>query len=211
MAKKPGRFDMTYSLKSKHLDDYLRRTDIVDFDDERIIVLAERFRTENQSEKDLIRSIYEFVRNEIKHSADVKGRIITCRASDVLKAGEGICFAKSHLLAALLRCNGIPTGFCYQFLRLDDDDSPLILHGLNAVYMKNVDRWIRLDARGNKPGVDARFSIDTEQLAFVVRTEKGERDIPMIYTDPDANVISALTLAKSFEELWSNLPSKLAC
>ncbi len=93
---------------------------------------------------------------------------------------------------------------------MDIGDSPLVLHGLNAVYMKDLDRWIRLDARGNKPGVDARFSIDTVHLAFAVRTEKGERDIPTIFTDPDPNVVAALTEAKSCDALWNNLPDELA-
>lgn len=41
MAKELARFDMTYPLQSNHFDDYLRRTDIINFDDERVIALAE--------------------------------------------------------------------------------------------------------------------------------------------------------------------------
>lgn len=63
---------------------------------------------------------YEFVRDAISHSGDVAGRAVTCAASDVLQAREGLCYAKSHLLAALLRSNGIPAGFCYQALRSSD-------------------------------------------------------------------------------------------
>jgi len=36
---------------------------------------------------------------------------VTCKASDVLIYGTGYCYAKSHLLAALLRANAIPAGF----------------------------------------------------------------------------------------------------
>lgn len=76
--------------------------------------------------------------------------MITCVASEVLKAGHGICFAKSHLLSALLRCKSIPTGFCYQKILLDENITPvLIYHGLNGVYIKEK-KWIRLDARGKK-------------------------------------------------------------
>ena len=36
---------------------------------------------------------------------------------------------------------GIPTGLCYQRLILDDESKPyLILHGLNAVYIKELER-----------------------------------------------------------------------
>ena len=46
-------------------------------------------------------------------------------------------FAKSHLLAALLRYKSIPTGFCYQKLILDDETAPvLIYHGFNGVYIE---------------------------------------------------------------------------
>ena len=84
-----------------------------------------------------------------------------------------------------------------------------ILHGLNAVYIEESDKWIRLDARGNKPGVNAQFSFDDEQLAFPVRSEKGEEDIPIIFAEPDKNVISVLTESQDFETLWTNLPIEL--
>jgi len=44
------------------------------------------------------------------------------------------------------------------------------IHALNAVYLAEFNKWIRLDARGNKEGVNAQFSIDQEQLAYLVRT-----------------------------------------
>ena len=55
------------------------------------------------------------------HSADINEDILTYTASQVLSAGHGICFAKSHLLAAILRCKSVPAGFCYQKLILDDE------------------------------------------------------------------------------------------
>jgi transglutaminase-like putative cysteine protease len=135
---------------------------------------------------------------------------VTCKASEVLLSKHGICFAKSHLLAALLRVNGIPAGFCYQKLRLSDAASPLILHGLNGVYIAEMRRWIRLDARGNKPGVNASFSLSEERLAFPIQPELGERDYPMIFVNPDANVVGKLLQHKTRAELWADLPKKLA-
>jgi len=35
-------------------------------------------------------------------------------------------------------------------------------------FLKTINRWIRVNARGNKPGVDAQFSIEGEKLAFSV-------------------------------------------
>lgn len=46
----------------------------------------------------------------IKHSWDVQDKRVTKTAAEVLEQGVGICWAKSNLLAALLRANGIPAG-----------------------------------------------------------------------------------------------------
>ena len=68
----------------------------------------------------------------------------------------GICWAKSNLFAALLRANNIPAGICYQRLTLGDTpDTGYCIHALNAVYIKSINKWIRLDARGNKNGINA--------------------------------------------------------
>lgn len=83
------------------------------------------------------------------------------------------------------------------------------MHGLNAVYIESLKKWIRLDAFGNKHGVNAQFSLDNEKLAFPVRTDKGEEDIPIVFASPDKNVITALKINKSFDSLWANLPTKL--
>ena len=158
----------------------------------------------------LAKICYEFVRDGIRHSIDIGSKKVVLKASEVLAEEEGLCYAKSHLLAALLRTNGIPAGLCYQYLRLDEPDSTLILHGLNAVYFESLGRWIRLDARGNKPGVDACFSIDDEYLAFPVRPGLGETDVPFIYTEPDRAVAAAINKYRNLDDLIKNLPAHLA-
>ena len=155
---------------------------------------------------------FRFVRDEISHSNDAGRKELCLRASDVLDKRTGLCFGKSHLLCALLRASGIPAGLCYQYLRLDenDDASPLILHGLNAVYFESLGKWIRLDARGNKEGVDAQFSVDEEKLAFPVRPGLGETDLPFIFPRPDIGVIGKLLLSKTAQEAMANLPDRIA-
>ena len=153
-------------------DEYLKDDDVIDFNNDSITQLADTLFENANNEVEYIKMAYEYVRDKISHSADINEDIITCTASEVLKAGHGICFAKSHLLVALLRHKSIPTCFCYQKLILDDETAPvLIYHGLNGVYIKEYQKWIRLDARGNKEGVNAQFSIETEQLAFPIRPE----------------------------------------
>lgn len=193
------------------MEKYLESSDIVDFEScDEIRRKSLQLIAGYNSEIDIIKKIYEFVRDEINHSADIDGKVVTCKASDVLKHRQGICYAKSHLLAAMLRFCGIPTGFCYQRLVLHDDTAPyIILHGITAVYLKDMEKWIRLDARGNKNGIDAQFSLEYEKLAFPVRKEKGEEDIWTIYSSPDTNVINTLNKYADPMDLYNNLPREL--
>lgn len=201
---------MNLILHSNKIDDYLKHDDVIDFENEAIAKLADELFQKADSEIDFIKAAYEFVRDKISHSADINEDAVSCAASEVLKAGHGICFAKSHLLAALLRRKSVPAGFCYQKLILDDETAPvLIYHGLNGVYINDRKKWIRLDARGNKAGVNAQFSLETERLAFSVRPELGEEDGFVIYPSPDAKVVERLRNAKTRTELWGNLPEEL--
>lgn len=201
---------MNLRPETDDLDAYLISTDIIDYENSSIKKVADGLAKDTKNEIELVRKVYEFVRDDIHHSVDINGEVVTCTASDVLKHKQGMCYAKAHLLAAILRHLNIPTGFCYQKLILNDEGKPwLVLHGLNAVYLKDISKWIRLDARGNKEGVNAEFSLDDEKLAFTIRKEFGESDDLTIYVHPGKNVISALTINKTVIELLDNLPSKL--
>lgn len=201
---------MSLSLYTDNMDEYLKKDDVVNYENVNIIQLADSLWSNADSDVEYIKKAYEFVRDNISHSADINEDMLTCSASEVLAEGHGICFAKSHLLAALLRCKSIPTGFCYQKLILDDETAPiLIYHGLNGVYIKEYKMWIRLDARGNKEGVDAQFSIESEQLAFPIRAEKGEEDGFVIYPDPDIKILEKFKNNKTRTELWDDLPTEL--
>ncbi|NSC20322.1 transglutaminase family protein [Streptomyces albus subsp. chlorinus] len=147
------------------------------------------------------RAAFEFVRDTITHSADADDPRITWRASDVLEQRTGICHAKSHALVALLRAEGIPAGFCYQ--KLD------VLHGLIALRLPGARRWARQDARGNKPGVDAQFSLGRERLAWPVRPEKGECEYPLLHAEPHPVVLRALRTAEDRAGLWELLDRAL--
>ena len=199
-----------YLQKSHDIREYLKADVVVDYGDKSVSRLADTLYERSKDSLDYIRNVYEYVRDRIPHSADINAEEVPCSASEVLKTGHGICFAKSHLLAALLRYKGVPTGFCYQKLILDDETAPeLIIHGLNGVYLEDRKIWIRLDARGNKEGVKAKFSVTDEQLAFPVRPEKGEKDGIMIYADPASDVLTALQSHNSRSELWADLPTEL--
>ncbi len=140
----------------------------------------------------------------MRHSHDFALPVVTCRASDVLRERAGYCYAKSHLLAALLRVNGIPAGLCYQRLKRDGDGSRYSLHGLNAVYLPAFG-WYRVDPRGNKPGVDAQFTPPVEKLAWPA-TLPGEADLPEIWAEPLPVVVEALMSYPTADLVWEHLP-----
>lgn len=188
--------------ESNNLQDYLKKSQVINYDHRLIVEKCLELKQGTEDEISLIKKVYEFVRDEIHHSGDIGAQEVTCKASEVLEAGHGICCAKSHLFAAMLRNFGIPAGFCYQKLSSSHDVNKKFLHGLNAVYFKDLDRWIRLDARGNKPGLDAQFSIYEEKIAKPVRKELGEEDSPVIFTEPNPTVIQILKKSDKIEELW---------
>ncbi|MGZ0079834.1 MULTISPECIES: transglutaminase-like domain-containing protein [unclassified Methylomonas] len=156
------------------------------------------------NEEEIAKHCFEFVRDVIKHSWDYRLNPVTSKASEVLIHGTGYCYAKSHLLAALLRANGIPAGLCYQRLTIDGDQPPYCLHGLNAVYLQQYG-WYRIDARGNKPGVNADFCPPLEKLAFPI-VNALEQDLPGIREEPLPIVIRALTEHQTVEQVYNNLP-----
>jgi len=183
---------------------YLEPSEMIDWKHASITRQAAILSAGSGNECDTAKACFEFVRDEIKHSWDVQMNPVTCKASDVLKHGTGYCYAKSHLLAALLRANGIPAGLCYQRLTIREDKPPFCLHGLNSVYLEGFG-WYRVDARGNKPGVGAQFCPPVEKLAFPIITE-GEADLPGIYAEPLPAVVQALCENKTWQDVADHLP-----
>ncbi len=166
------------------LNTYLHPTNLIDSDHPKIQGHALHLHSPLCLDTETVKRTFHFVRDEIAHSYDIQSNTVTAKASEVLHDKESICYGKSHLLAALLRASGIPSGICYQRLTLGDTpESGYCIHALNTVYIYSLHRWIRLDARGNKPGVNAQFSVDAEKLAFHVRPELGEIDYSTNYND----------------------------
>jgi len=183
---------------------YLVACQYINWQHPEVLAKAQALSADLSSQLDIAQTCFEYVRDEIKHSWDYQLNPVTCIASDVLKYGTGYCYAKSHLLAALLRANNIPAGLCYQRLTISDDQPPFCLHGLNAVYLDDFG-WYRIDARGNKAGVNAQFTPPQEQLAFAL-ISSGESDITGIWPAPLAVIIDALNPKLSVLEVAENLP-----
>lgn len=186
------------------MDKYLEKSEYIDWHNENILQLASELAKNKTDKLSIVNSCFEWVRDNIKHSWDYKLNPVTCKASDVLKHGTGYCYAKSHLLAALLRANKIPAGLCYQRLSVNDDGAPYCLHGLNAVFLKQYG-WYRIDARGNKEGIDAQFTPPYEKLAFSINDEN-ERDLSGIWPRPLDVVVDVLNSHLTVESVIQNLP-----
>ncbi|MFE4631883.1 transglutaminase family protein [Streptomyces sp. NPDC056773] len=187
---------------------YLAADDVVDHGHPLVQETADALWTATGDAYSYAKVAFEFVRDTIPHSADSGDDRVAWRASDVLATRNGICYAKSHALTALLRARGIPAGLCYQRLA-DDDGSNPVLHGLVALRLPGAGDWSRVDPRGNKPGVDAQFILDREQLAFPVRPELGEIDYPELYASAHPAALKALQESADRTQLWRNLPSGL--
>lgn len=197
--------------ESNNLNDYLLELKEVNYSYPIIAAKADELFSSTQTEIEKAKVAFEFVRDEISHSWDIQSKRITCSASDVLLYKEGICYAKSHLLASLLRLQGIPTGFCYQRLMLfDTPEKGYCIHALNAVFFQSLKKWVRLDARGNKKGIDAQFSVDEEKLAFPIQKQFDEKDYPIIYAKPHPKTIAVLDEHTNALEMYQyHLPESL--
>lgn len=204
------------------LSPFLAACPIIDFHHPALQRLASDLKAETTQAT--ARKCFHHVRDKIRHSSDYRLNPVTCSASDVLTQGTGYCYAKSHLLVALLRANQIPAGLCYQRLSVDGTGAPFCLHGLAAIYLPEIcpeswpestpeRSWYRIDPRGNRPSstdsagdaVDAQFTPPLEQLAFPIQLP-GEFDLPGVYPTPLPKVVDALRQHLTWDALLVNLP-----
>lgn len=201
---------MKLQLESNHLDDYLQEAPpTIEWHSPRVQAVLHEIRATTSDREKQAKIAFEIARDRIAHSFDSQAPHVSIGAADTLEHADGICFAKSHLLASLLRGLGIPTGFCYQRKALKGNpDNGHALHGLNALYLEPYE-WFRVDPRGNKEGIDAQFTTDHEQLAYPIDPSLGEIDYPDVLVSPLPSVIQAMTQASSTQELFYQRPSAL--
>jgi transglutaminase-like putative cysteine protease len=191
---------------------FLASTDVVDWYHPDVQTAAWMLAGGETEPVKVAKRCFEWVRDEIQHSVDFGRAELTCRASEVLTHGTGFCYAKSHLLAALLRANRIPAGFCYQRLSIDGAGELFCLHGLNAVWLPGHG-WYRIDARGNRPrgnesDVNAEFNPPQERLAFNPKL-RGETTLPEILAEPLSVVVEILRRHSNVEAVRADLPDFL--
>ncbi|MCP9800158.1 transglutaminase family protein [Synechococcus sp. RedBA-s] len=192
---------------------HLASSAVVDWHSPGVSALARRLGSAG-TQLQVVKRCFLWVRDRVRHSFDDGGPgqtfttttagSVTCAASEVLEQRSGICFAKSHLLAALLRANGIPAGFGYQRLSIDDSGPPFALHGFNWVALPGFG-WHPLDARGDCEGVATRFEPPAIVLAYTPHLP-GEHTNPQVFTEPLPEVVAALRSAPDLAALRASLP-----
>lgn len=186
------------------MHEYLRPTPTIDSDSPAIVALAAELAGADTDDEVVARRCFLWVRDQVRHSMDHGIPVVTCVASEVLKHRAGFCYAKSHLLAALLRARGIPAALCYQRLALDEAGSAFFLHGLVAVHLRRHG-WYRVDPRGEKPGVSADFSPPVERLPYAPKLP-GEADLAERHADALACVVATLQRWSTADEVRRHLP-----
>ncbi len=197
------------NVESENLEDYLISTDVIDWKTPEIIVKANEIVSSCISDTEKAKALFEWVRDKIPHSKDINLDSVTCAASEVLFKGTGICYAKSHLLAALLRSQQIPAGFCYQVLRHDPPFQGMVLHALNGIFLPSIKKWLRVDPRGNTGICNAQFDIAEEKLAFPMDHDAGEFIYETIFVNPSPIVLAILQAYDNLSEMLPHLPKSL--
>jgi hypothetical protein len=91
--------------KSMDFKKYLKRTDILDFDNPSTKTLVKEKGWDSMAETDKVKSIYNYVKDDVKFGYNKDDSI---SASEVLRDGYGQCNTKANLFMALLRAVDIP-------------------------------------------------------------------------------------------------------
>lgn len=190
------------------VSDYLECSDSIDYNHPLVEDAADQLTYGLKDNLTKARAIYDFVKDQIFNSFQINATSVTIKASEVIDKGHGVCYAKAHLLAALMRASDIPAGLCYQ-LRYDDETEQVIVHGFNAVYIKELNKWIRLDASRHTDDDQWRFDPSCESPELSIDKSIGEYDDYIVYLSPSKRVMKALNTSDTLDELRDRLPVRI--
>jgi transglutaminase-like putative cysteine protease len=174
---------------------FLRASEVIDHGHPSVRALAGELAGADALET--ARRAFEWVRDWIDRADERPSDAVACAASEVLGARAGFCYGRAHLLAALLRANGVPAALAYQRIPVGDGYA---LHGLVACELPSG--WYLCDPTGGAE-VETQFTPPEERLAYA-----GPRvaRIPGIHPDPLPVVVEALRRYRTNGELSTRLP-----
>lgn len=136
----------------EQLERYLEPTSTIDCDNASVKGKAWELTKGQEDPADKARSLFYFVRDQIKYNMYVPFHLIEhYKASTILQKGEGYCVQKAVLMTALARAIDIPArlGFADivnhllpgKFLEIHGTNL-LVYHGFTELYLN--DTWIRV-------------------------------------------------------------------
>jgi transglutaminase-like putative cysteine protease len=136
----------------EELERYLRPTFAIDSDSRLVKGKAWDLTTGQEDPADKARSLFYFVRDQIKYNMYVPFHLLEhYKASTIVQEGEGYCVQKAVLMAALARATDIPArlGFAdivnhllpEKFLEIYGTNL-LVYHGFTELYLSDI--WIRV-------------------------------------------------------------------
>lgn len=172
---------------------YLVSTPLIESDHPQIISQARKLTNHTNSNQEKIRSIFYFVRDEIKYNFGIPPNESAVKASMTLKARKGFCTQKAILFCSLARSCSIPSAINFYDI-IDHTLSnyiagilktkKLIRHGVPAVKLNNT--WKQYDAtldihliqkKGLKP---VEFSADRDCMMHST-TKNGNKHIEYVH------------------------------
>ena len=191
-------------------DRYLEDTIVVDWQTPSVFECARGLGSEGAEESERVRAAFVFVRDRISQSLDVETDALPCSASQVLTAGTGLSYAKSHLLAALLRARGVPAGFAYQRISDPGATTGLALHGIVVAWLSSLEWWVPLDPRGNTELLRSEFRMDPPpSLAHPPDRGRGQVLFALIYARPLKRVVDLLDRGDGLSRVRRHLPADI--
>ncbi len=134
------------------MDRYLRPTLVIDSDSPAVKQKAEQLMAGKQTAAEKARSLFKFVRDEIRYNFYLLSDTLDdYRASAIMALGEGFCIQKGIVLCALARAAGIPSRLRFAIIRnpLASGEVKELLsgdlfvsHGYSELYLGG--KWLRV-------------------------------------------------------------------
>ncbi|WP_417595069.1 transglutaminase-like domain-containing protein [Oceanospirillum sp.] len=182
------------------MNPFLRSTQIVNWDHPEVLALASYLSKQSEAPQVFIAKTFDWVCDHIEDTEVCQKAADILRASDVLVQKRGCCFAKSHLLAALLRANGISAGFAYQAVENERGKPSYRLHGLNTVYLPRSG-WCDLDTMGHWQNIEKYSGPPDIRLSY-----PDAMRIKGVWPNPLSCVVSAFSDNLPIPTLYCNSP-----
>lgn len=138
-------------MSGERMHNYLKKTQIIDCDNDVIIKQAKSLTRNVSSDKQKAIVLFYFVRDKIKYNPYSPGdKLEYNKASLVLERGHGFCYQKAILLVAFARASGIPARLHFatirnyriseEFLHRMFGSNIMPYHGYAELYIDN--KWI---------------------------------------------------------------------